>query len=44
MSTWSDPLVETGVSGTDTREGESSALRMVCNWSPVVCETPEESD
>ena len=44
MNTWSDPLAETGVSGTDIREGESSALRMVCSWSPVVCETPEESD
>lgn len=31
-----------GVSGMEFREGESSALRMVWSWRPVVLETPDE--
>lgn len=31
------------MSGTELREGESSALRMVCSCRPMVLDTPEES-
>ena len=37
-------LPDEGVSGTEIRDGESSALRMVCSCNPMVFETPEESD
>jgi len=37
-------LLDDGVSGTECREGESSGLRSVCNWSPMLLlETVDES-
>ena len=45
--TWCRPigyLAEDGVSGTECRDGESSALRMVCSCRPMVLlETVDES-
>ena len=37
-------LADDGVSGTEWREGESSALRIVCSCNPMLLETPEESE
>lgn len=37
-------LAEEGVSGTELRDGESSALSMVCSCRPMLFDTVEESE
>jgi hypothetical protein len=37
-------LAEEGVPGTELRDGESSALRMVCSWRPMLFDTVDESE
>lgn len=37
-------LADEGVSGTELRDGESSALSMVCSCRPMLFDTVEESE
>lgn len=42
LDCWEGYRAEEGVSGIEFLDGESSAFRIVCNWRPMVFDTPDE--